>query len=41
MATYVLDGLLSRWGRQYEQMHKSDDGDDASSKTSLYRTRAL
>ena len=36
MATYVLEGLLSRWGRQYEQMHKSDDGDDASSKTSLY-----
>ena len=36
MATYVLEGLLSRWGRQYEQMHKTDDGDDASSKTSLY-----
>ena len=36
MATYVLEGLLSRWGRQYEQMHKTDDGDDAGSKTTLY-----
>ena len=36
MATYVLDGLLTRWGRQYEQMHKTDDADDASSKTTLY-----
>ena len=36
MATYILDGLLSRWGRQYEQMHKADDADDGTSKTSLY-----
>lgn len=36
MASYILDGLLSRWGRQYEQMHKTDDADDGSSKTSLY-----
>ena len=36
MATYILDGLLARWGRQYEQMHKTDDADDGSSKTSLY-----
>ena len=35
MATYILDGLLSRWGRQYEQMHKSDETDEGS-KTSLY-----
>ena len=36
MASYILDGLLSRWGRQYEQMHKTDDADDAGSKTTLY-----
>ena len=35
MATYILDGLLARWGRQYEQMHKTDETDDAS-KTPLY-----
>ncbi len=35
MATYILDGLLSRWGRQYEQMHKTDETDDGA-KTSLY-----
>jgi len=36
MATYILDGLLARWGRQYEQMHKTDEGDDSGSKTTLY-----
>lgn len=36
MATYILDGLLARWGRQYEQMHKTDEGDDGGSKTTLY-----
>ena len=35
MATYILDGLLARWGRQYEQMHKTDETDDGA-KTSLY-----
>lgn len=35
MATYILDGLLSRWGRQYEQMHKTDETDEGP-KTSLY-----
>ena len=35
MATYVLDGLLSRWGRQYEQMHKTDETDEGV-KTTLY-----
>ena len=35
MATYIVEGLLSRWGRQYEQMHQNDDGDD-SVKVSLY-----
>ena len=35
MATYILDGLLARWGRQYEQMHKTDETDEGA-KTSLY-----
>ena len=35
MATYIVDGLLSRWGRQYEQMHKTDENDDGV-KVSLY-----
>ena len=35
MATYILDGMLSRWGRQYEQMHKTDETDEGA-KTSLY-----
>ena len=35
MATYILDGLLQRWGRQYEQMHKTDESDDVF-KTPLY-----
>ncbi len=35
MATYILDGLLQRWGRQYEQMHKTDETDEMS-KTPLY-----
>ena len=36
MATYILDGLLARWGRQYEQMHKTDESDDGGTKTTLY-----
>ena len=35
MATYILDGLLARWGRQYEQMHKTDEPDDGG-KMPLY-----
>ena len=35
MATYILDGLLARWGRQYEQMHKTDETDDGT-KAPLY-----
>ncbi len=35
MATYILDGLLARWGRQYEQMHKTDETDDGA-KAPLY-----
>lgn len=29
MADYILKGLLSKWGRQYEHMHKMDDSSDA------------
>ena len=25
MATYILNGLLTQWGRQYDEMHKHDD----------------
>ena len=35
MATYVVEGLLSRWGRQYEAMHKGEEEQD-STKVSLY-----
>lgn len=35
MATYIIDGLLAKWGRQYEQMHKSDEVEDTV-KVSLY-----
>lgn len=35
MAQYILDGLLSQWGKEYDQMHKHDDDDD-SQKVSLY-----
>ena len=35
MATYILDGLLARWGRQYEQMHKTAETDDGG-KMPLY-----
>lgn len=35
MATYIVDRLLYRWGRQYEQMHKSDKSEDVT-KVSLY-----
>jgi len=35
MATYIVDGLLNRWGKQYEQMHKTDEQEDGT-KVSLY-----
>lgn len=28
MAHYILEGLLSKWGRRYEQMHKNDDAEE-------------
>lgn len=34
-ATYILEGLLSKWGRQYEDMHKTGKEEDGQ-KTSLY-----
>lgn len=35
MANYILEGLMSKWGRQYEQMHKGD-GDDEGNRVTLY-----
>lgn len=35
MANYILEGLMSKWGRQYEQMHKGD-GDDDGNRVTLY-----
>ena len=36
MAQYILDGLLTQWGRQYDEMHKHDDDVARSPVTSLY-----
>ena len=36
MASYILEGLLSRWGRRYEQMHKNEESDNDVVKVSLY-----
>lgn len=35
MATYILEGLLDEWGKQYEQIHKSDDVEEGP-KVTLY-----
>lgn len=35
MASYILDGLMAKWGRQYEQMHKGDADDDGN-RVTLY-----
>lgn len=35
MAQYILDGLMAKWGKQYEQMHKNDDADDGN-RVTLY-----
>ena len=35
MATYILEGLLDEWGKQYEQMHKTDDVEEGP-KVTLY-----
>ncbi len=35
MAQYILDGLMSRWGKRYEEMQKNDQTDDQN-KVPLY-----
>ena len=35
MANYILDGLMARWGKQYEQLHKGE-GDPDSTRVTLY-----
>lgn len=35
MSQYILEGLLTQWGKAYDQMHKHDE-DDTSKKISLY-----
>ena len=35
MANYILDGLMTKWGKQYEQMHKGDS-DDEGNRVTLY-----
>lgn len=35
MAQYILDGLLSQWGKQYDEMHKHDAEGD-STRVTLY-----
>ena len=36
MAQYILDGLLTQWGREYDQMHKYDSDSEDTQKVSLY-----
>ena len=36
MATYIVDGLLERWGRRYEQMQKGGDAEDANVRVPLF-----
>ena len=35
MANYILDGLMAKWGKLYEQMHKGD-ADDEGNRVTLY-----
>ena len=35
MANYILDGLMAKWGKQYEQMHKGDS-DEEGNRVTLY-----
>jgi hypothetical protein len=35
MAQFILDGLLSKWGKQYELMHKGE-GEEEGQKVTLY-----
>ena len=36
MAQYILEGLLTQWGRQYDEMHKHDDDVNKGVVTPLY-----
>lgn len=36
MAQYILDGLLSQWGKQYDEMHKHDDDVDSGKIIPFY-----
>ena len=36
MASYILNGLLAQWGRQYDEMHKHDDDLAKGAVTPLY-----
>lgn len=36
MAQYILDGLMTQWGSQYDEMHKRDDDKDNTKKPVLY-----
>ena len=36
MATYIVDGLLEQWGREYDQMHQADKDSLAGQKTTIY-----
>jgi len=30
MAQYILDGLMAKWGKRYEQMHKNEEGEETT-----------
>lgn len=36
LAQYILDGLLSQWGKQYDEMHKHDDDVDSGKTVPFY-----
>lgn len=36
MATYILEGLLGQWGREFDEMHQGDTDELMPSKQSIY-----
>ena len=36
LAQYILDGLLTQWGKQYDEMHKHDDDVDSGKTVPFY-----
>ena len=36
MATYIVEGLLAQWGREYDQMHQADKDSLAGQKATIY-----